>query len=497
MLTRSRLLRGSKPVDAAPLCGSVRRMTRRWVVPGRCIAGGAVCLACWSGVSACSTSAKDGTHGPSAPGTGGEAGSDVTTPPATGGAATGGAATAETGGSGASGGAGGAATAETGGSGASGGAGGAAGAGTDGTGASGGGAGGAGASGGAGSDYPLPAEAGEPGFHSWTYNGQPVGFYLPETTDEPLPVVMFLHGCGGNPVDPNWWTIDALNAVEPCAVLLPYRPADESPTCSAWGGTYDDALRPAMVDALAGLDAVVARYGLDSERQYLHGESMGAEGVLALLVEYPSRFAGAVAVAGYTLDRGAEQMAQTPLWLLHGSGDTINPYSSIETIHQSILDVGGTLVKFTEYADMDHNPSIQAARMEPGLLEWLLAQRHDGILREVPIETPEREFVSVTVGVTDLQTAHEGMSIDFALLAGAVDCGSWATAAAYTAEATVVDGACTISLSDVLEGAYTACALIDVDENAQPTPGDLAGQRSVVVSGDTTETWSASDWTSL
>jgi predicted esterase len=232
-----------------------------------------------------------------------------------------------------------------------------------------------------GGTYPLPVDAGQTGFLTWTYHGQPVGLYLPAPTDHPLPIVMFLHGCHNDPIDPNWWIIAAANAVEPCAVLLPFRPADESPTCSAWGGTYDDGLRPAMVDALAGLDSVVAQYQLDTARQYLYGESMGAEGVLQLLVQLPDRFAGAIEVSGYTLDKGAAQMAETPLWLIHGSADTTNPPGTIETIYQSILNAGGTLVKFTEYPGMEHSPTIVRARSEPGLLEWLLAQRHDGILR--------------------------------------------------------------------------------------------------------------------
>ncbi len=220
-----------------------------------------------------------------------------------------------------------------------------------------------------------PADAAAAGFSTWTYHGQPVGFYLPPATGGPLPVVMFLHGCGNDPVSPSWWIIGALSAIEPCAVLLPFRPAAESPTCSAWGGTYDDELRPAMVDALAGLDRVLAEHGLDASRQYLYGESMGAEGVMALVARFPARFAGAIAVAGYTVDEGAEQMAQTPLWLVHGAADSVNPAASIEAIYRSIVAVGGTRAKLTIYDGLDHTPAIERARGEPALLEWLLAAR--------------------------------------------------------------------------------------------------------------------------
>ena len=352
--------------------------------------------------------------------------------------------------------------------------------------------------------YPLPVDAGQTGFFTWTYNGQPVGFYRPAVTDKPLPIVMFLHGCGGNPVTPSWWIIEALNKVEPCAVLLPFRPKDESPTCSAWGGTYDADLRPAMVDALAGLDSVIARFGLDRERQYLYGESMGDEGVLKLLVEFPTRFAGAIVSAGYAVDdTGAEQMAQTPLWLIHGTADSTSPLQNIETIYQSILNAGGTLVKLTTYEGLEHSPAIVRSRSEPGVLDWLLAQRHDGILRN-PVITPVDGGVldggttapaTVTFEVTDIDVSYEGKPLSIALMPGEVDCSSWAGAEiTASGEGAVASAACEVSVPDVPEGIYTACAFVDADGNFQPSPGDLAGQLLLSVAGDKKAPWSATDW---
>lgn len=216
----------------------------------------------------------------------------------------------------------------------------------------------------------------ETGFLTWTYDGTPMGLYLPAPTGKPLPVVMYLHGCHNDPVYSDFWLISALNALEPCAVFLPTAPPLDD-MCADWGGTYDAALRPAMIDALAELDRLIQQYGFDSKRQYLYGESMGGEGVYRLLVDFPARFAGAVAVAGYTLDTGASQMAQTPLWIFHGSEDTINPVDNDRAIYQSILAAGGTKVKYTEYPGLDHVPAIEQARGEPGLLEWLLAQRRN------------------------------------------------------------------------------------------------------------------------
>jgi predicted peptidase len=101
---------------------------------------------------------------------------------------------------------------------------------------------------------------------------------------------------------------------------------------------------------------------------------MGAEGVFKLLMDFPTRFAAAVAAGGYTLDKGASAMAQTPFWILHGSADSINLVASVRTIHQSILDAGGTKIRYTEYPGLDHMPAIEKGRSEPGLFEWLFAQ---------------------------------------------------------------------------------------------------------------------------
>ena len=226
-------------------------------------------------------------------------------------------------------------------------------------------------------DAAPPDGAQKIGFTTWTYKETPMGLYVPAPTGKPLPVVMFLHGHDGDPVYPDFWLISAVNAIEPCAVFLPTAPPLDDMGAD-WGGTYDSwGLRPAMIDALAELDRLIGQYGFDSKRQYLYGESMGGEGVYKLLVEFPTRFASAVAAAGYTLDTGASQMAQTPLWIFHGSDDSINPVENDRTIYQSILDAGGTQVKYTEYPGLDHVPSIEQARSEPGLFDWLLAQRRN------------------------------------------------------------------------------------------------------------------------
>lgn len=268
------------------------------------------------------------------------------------------------------------------------------------------------------------AEADSSRFVTWTYQEAPMGLFLPANLGKPLPVVMFLHGCNNDPVYPGHWIIPALNAIEPTAVFLPTAP--ETPNtqypCADWGGTYDAKIRSQLQNALHELDSLVPLFGMDATRQYLYGESMGAEGVYRLLVDFPSRFAGAVDVAGYTLDKGAAPMAATPLWIVIGSDDDAGTVTNARAIHASIVQAGGASVKFTEYPDLGHVPAIEKARTDTALLNWLMRQQRSTGLVPGPrraLFSKRESIFTVSGGVLRLAPAlPAGTSVTFADLEG-------------------------------------------------------------------------------
>jgi poly(3-hydroxybutyrate) depolymerase len=269
------------------------------------------------------------------------------------------------------------------------------------------------------------ATGADPGrFVTWTYKEASMGLYLPANLDKPVPVVMFLHGCRNDPVDPGHWIIQALNAIEPTAVFLPTAPETQNTQypCADWGGTYDAKIRSQMQNALHELDSVIERFGLDLSRQYLYGESMGGEGVYRLLMDYPTRFAGAVDVAGYTANKGAAQMAKTPLWIVIGAEDEMSPVEDARAIHAAIEQAGGTMVKYTEYPGLGHVPAIEKARTDTALLTWLLGQQRSTGLqpgrRRAGLTTSETIF-TVVDGVLRLSsTLPAGTRVTFADLQG-------------------------------------------------------------------------------
>jgi len=167
-----------------------------------------------------------------------------------------------------------------------------------------------------------------------------------------------------------------------------------------------------MINALHELDSLVKEFGLDSSRIYLYGESMGGEGVYRLLMDFPNRFAGAIVASGYTENKGAKQMATTPLWIFHGSQDQIADVNNARTIYQAIQDSGGTLVKYTEYEGYDHEPTMNKAQSEEGVLEWLLSKsRITTKTRFVPLNSfnPSADLVRFKNGSLQFSTfVHSG-----------------------------------------------------------------------------------------
>jgi predicted peptidase len=99
---------------------------------------------------------------------------------------------------------------------------------------------------------------------------------------------------------------DEIQKLEPCFIFCPK--CKDAWGGAAWGGTYDlgtgaypGDLRPPTASALSIIDSLKNIYPIDTNRIIIYGGSMGAEGVFILLAKKSAMFAGALAIAGYTL----------------------------------------------------------------------------------------------------------------------------------------------------------------------------------------------------
>jgi predicted peptidase len=217
--------------------------------------------------------------------------------------------------------------------------------------------------------------------------------YLPRsyTADEPLPVILFLHGYGERGIDGLLQTEVGLGrAIRrevdrfPAITVFPQRPV-EGP------GWQDLAGRVAM----AALDKTLAEFRTDQSRVYLTGLSEGGNGAWYLAYHHPERFAAALIICGW-IEEGrsptgtiyppippgpssdpfadvAHHLSGIPIWIFHGDADPVVPVEQSQRMAAALQAVGAQ-VQYTELPGIGHN-SWDAAYDSVEVSTWLFDQK--------------------------------------------------------------------------------------------------------------------------
>jgi predicted peptidase len=205
------------------------------------------------------------------------------------------------------------------------------------------------------------------------------------------PLVLVLHGSGtrgmdnvaqlntrGGVLTAGIWTTAENQKARPCFVLAPQCP----PEPEAWIRTpgWEDGSHPLQAEptavatmAMAILEKVCATEAVDVDRIYITGVSMGGYGTWDYLARWPERFAAAVPVCGGMPDAVAVRIAKVPVWIFHGDADDVVSVTDARSAFRQ-LRAAGAAPRYTEYAGGGHQISSYAWT-EPGLMEWLFAQR--------------------------------------------------------------------------------------------------------------------------
>lgn len=186
----------------------------------------------------------------------------------------------------------------------------------------------------------------------------PQNYYL-----EPLkkwPVIFYLHGsrASGN----------NLKRIEQYG--LPYYLSSGkkidfivvSPQCPEgkdW--TTDDWFNPVY-------DEIAAKYRVDDCRLYLVGMSMGGFGTWALANRMPNRFAAISPMCGGGDAKWAFNLSRLPIWVFHGSEDTIVPAKRSKIMVEALKMINNQL-KFSLLIKRGHDISEQFNNDE--LYAWL------------------------------------------------------------------------------------------------------------------------------
>ncbi len=195
--------------------------------------------------------------------------------------------------------------------------------------------------------------------------------YLPKgygRKNQKWPMILVLHASYqqgrdlstiGTPIPPN---VEDIKNDFPFVVVTPQCP-DE----------YDAWPSDLLIDLI---DHIVLKYGVDAQRIYVTGVSLGGRGTWSVAVDYPERFAAIVPVCGtYDHPERISIIQDVPVWAFHGDQDKTVLFSEVKEMVEDLKACGGN-VKFTIYEGAGHNISGRTYRNKE-LYRWLLEQCND------------------------------------------------------------------------------------------------------------------------
>ena len=198
------------------------------------------------------------------------------------------------------------------------------------------------------------------------------------------PLVIFLHGSGergsDNEAQLKWsvqnFATDEMIKLHPSIVIAPQCPLQDG-----WSNFSDTKSGNMVLQSsptktmklLIGLiHQAIKKFGVDTNRIYITGLSMGGYGTYDAIERYPGLFAAAVPVCGGGDTSKAAVIAHIPMWIFHGSEDpVVNPAFSLNMVEA--LRKAGAHPALTMYPETGHFSWI-AAYSDPVMLDWLFRQ---------------------------------------------------------------------------------------------------------------------------
>ena len=189
---------------------------------------------------------------------------------------------------------------------------------------------------------------------------------MKRSKDAGYPLVVWLHGRGGNVMTPNHpWMANVFSSDEnfkkrPCFIVAP-----QNPDQLGWNGEKANGVVEIVQELLKNLP-------IDEDRIYLAGYSMGGYGTFQILSDEPKLFAAGVPIAGGGNPASASNFKKVPVWVFHGAKDTTVPVSQSQRMVEALKKARAE-VKYTEYPDGDHGVVGQALASKE-LHEWIFAQ---------------------------------------------------------------------------------------------------------------------------
>ena len=263
-------------------------------------------------------------------------------------------------------------------------------------------------------------------YSDYSVPGLPGLLFVPpqaSTSNQPLPLIVALHGSGGIGNGTVGYQVDFEPLLAAAAARGAFLYVPQA-TSAYWSREN----RPQAI--MAQVTKILARYPADPDRLYVTGLSMGGGGTWDMLSAYPNRFAAGIPICGINPDPPffPTRLVDTPIWVFHARNDPSVPVSlSQNNIDQilraafqsppsylpssSVTDFEYTsptkTLKYTEWSTGGHNIWLRVYRDETAM-DWMFAQSLGNPVEDPtddPIDDPIDEPVISTRVTTHPQSA--------------------------------------------------------------------------------------------
>lgn len=229
--------------------------------------------------------------------------------------------------------------------------------------------------------------------HSFTHDTTTLNYRLfkPAVIQESknYPLILTIHGAGerGNDNEKQiaWhgiataWADSAAQERNPCFILSPQCPEGNRWVDADWTPGYYNQDTVQMSNELQTvhklIQQIISDYPIDTNRLYITGLSMGAQGAWDFITRYPDLFAAAIPMSGGGDPKKMERIKHLPLWVFHGTMDKAVSVNGLRKVVTALKSHGSNVI-FTELADGQH--VIWKPLYENRLLQdWLFSQNNE------------------------------------------------------------------------------------------------------------------------
>ena len=199
-----------------------------------------------------------------------------------------------------------------------------------------------------------------------------------QNDNKKFPLVIVFHGSNGVGTDnisqlgvlAKLWATPEIKAKYPAYILVPQFPTRSSNYQLDEGRKVLTSVpQPALQTSLQLIDSLKRTLHIDEDRIYVIGFSMGASSVINVLSAKPELFAAGVSISGIPQFDQVKALSNIPLWVMHGTLDTENPFNSDVQFFKELDKPNKT--RFWLFDGKAHNDIFTSLILGENIPKWL------------------------------------------------------------------------------------------------------------------------------